>query len=165
MLVTTSLILKYNAFPCPPLGPHHRGALTQHHFTHISCPPRHLPNFPITQSPTPLPLTPCLRSHPFATLPINPSTHQPLPPSNRHTPYYIPIFLILSNPSFTTHNTSPSTLIVVSHPASPYPPYFCISTLTLAYSLTSRPLELLLLFIFFAHSLLQYSKIPKTHIA
>ena len=145
MLVTTSLILKYKTFPCPPFRPHHRGALTQHHFTHISCPPRHLPNFPITQSPTPLPLTPCLRSHPFATLPINPSTHQPLPPSNHPSPHYIHIFLTLSNPSFTTHNTFPSTLIVMSHPVFPYPAFLSISTLTPSYPSTSHRLTLSLL--------------------
>ena len=103
MLVTTSLILKYKTFPCPPFRPHHRGALTQHHCTHISCPPRHLPNFPITQSPTPLPLTPCLRSHPFATLPINPFTHQPLPPLKPSQPTLHP-HLPHSFQSFV-HNT------------------------------------------------------------
>ena len=114
-------------------GPLHRSALIHHHLLHpllpLDPPPKYHIN-PFSNSP---PTHTTSKLHPLPTIPLNLSIHQPHPHSNQHTPPYINISFTPSNPSFTTHNTSPSTLIAMSHPNSPYPALLSITTLNLSY--------------------------------
>ena len=165
MLVTTALILKSNTFSCPPSRPPPPGCahsppspplfdylvlphlishqppskpLSHSRHDHI-IPPSHY-NISLHHPPTP----PC-------PIPIHPISIQHLHRSSQpfaHNTHYIIFhtdFLVQSRLSISTSFPNPNTHSCISIDFSP--------------SRTSSSLHLL------AHSLLQYSKIPKPHTA
>ena len=129
MLVTTSLILKYNAFPCPPLGPHHRSPLTSPPYPPLFDPlalphliSHQLPSKPLSHSrhdhSTPLshyhvslrhpPTPPCpIPTHPILSQLLHRSS-KPFA-HNTHDIIFHTDFLVQSSLSISTSFLHPST--------------------------------------------------------
>ena len=138
-----SLLRKSNPLFCPPYRP---SSLPRPHI---------VARFPLF-------LTSCLLPHDFqsslspTTLPLKQQYHMlPLQPCHLMPPstnppllltisfHFMPhVCLVSSNPSYTSHNASPSSLIALSHSVSPYPSFISLSTLTLSYPSTSHRLTL-----------------------
>ena len=134
MLVTTSLILKYNAFPCPPLGPHHRSPLTSPPYPPLFDPlalphfiSHQLPSQPLSHSrhdhSTPLSHYRVSLHHPPTPpcpIPIHPILFQLLHRSSKpfaHNTHYIIFhtdFLVQPSLSISTSFLHPNTHSLIS---------------------------------------------------
>ena len=139
MLVTTSLILKYNTFPCPPLGPHHRSPLTHHHILLFLIPlllphliSHQLPSQPLSHSRHDHIIPPShynISLHhpptPPCPIPIHPILFQLLHRSSKplaHNTHYIIFhtdFLVQSSQSISTSFLYPNTHSLISIIFSP----------------------------------------------
>ena len=92
-------------------GPYRCGAVISSSFPPFLTPCLFPPVFPSNPFSHPPPTQTTTKYPPTPTISLNASTHQPPPPSHHFIPLHTSCMPISPNPSYTTHNASPSSLI------------------------------------------------------